>query len=143
MAFLVSFVGSAVTPREQLLCVENYNLRQIEFLPGISSLLAYAGSTDVRHFAQPALYDLIVDYDPLPYWRKVSAESLALLGADDTNVPADESARRLTSLGNPHIRVQVYEGSGHALESPAGEGASIIRPDALEEISNLIRGSDQ
>lgn len=84
-------------------------------------------------------YDLIFDYDPLPYWRDISVDSLALFGADDTNVPTDESAWRLIGLSNPHIRVKIYEGSGHALESPGGQGNSIIRKDALEEISVLIR----
>jgi dienelactone hydrolase len=139
LAFLVSMVGSAVTPREQLLYEENHNLRQVGFLPGISNLLAYVGSANVRYLAQAELYDLIVDYDPLPYWRDISVDALALFGADDTNVPTDESARRLTGLSNPHIRVKIYKGSGHALESPVGQGNSIIRKDALEEISALIR----
>ena len=139
LAFLVSMVGSAVTPREQLLYEENHNLRQVGFLPGISNLLAYVGSANVRYLAQAELYDLIVDYDPLPYWRDISVDTLALFGADDTNVPTDESARRLTGLSNPHIRVKIYKGSGHALESPVGQGNSIIRKDVLEEISALIR----
>lgn len=142
LAFLVSLVGAAVTPREQLLFEENHNIRQVGFLPGISNALAYAGYANVRYLAQPDLYDLIVDYDPLPFWRDVSINSLALFGADDTNVPSVESAKRLKALGNPHIRVEVYEGSGHALESPPGLGNSIIRKDALETISGFILGSD-
>lgn len=138
LAFLVSMVGAVVTPREQLLYEENYNLRQLGFLPGISNVLAYFGSANVRYLAQPELYKLIVDYDPLPYWSSISVDSLALFGADDTNVPSAESARRLTRLSNPHIRVKVYEGSGHALESPLGHGNSIIRKDALEDISVFI-----
>lgn len=138
LAFLVSMVGSAVTPREQLLYEENYNLRQLGFLPGISNVLAYAGYANVRFLAQPQLYDLIVDYDPLPYWQDVSVDSLALLGADDTNVPSMESAKRLDTLENPHIRVEVFQGSGHALESPSGQGNSIIRKDALNAISGFI-----
>jgi len=139
LAFLVSMVGSAVTPREQLLYEENYNLRQAGFLPGISNVLAYVGSANVRYLAQPELYKLIVDYDPLPYWGSTSVDSLALFGTDDTNVPSAASARRLDSLNNPHIRMKVYEGSGHALESPVGHGSSIIRHDALEDISGFIR----
>ena len=141
LSFLVSLVGSVVTPREQLLYEENYNIRQVGFLPGISNVLAYVGSANVRYLAQPELYELIVDYDPLPYWRNLSIDSLALFGADDTNVPSAESAKRLRTLNNPHIRVKVYEGSGHALESPRGQGSSIIRKDALEEISVFIRGT--
>lgn len=139
LMFLVSIVGSVVTPREQLLYEENHNLRQLGFLPGISNVLAYVGSANVRHLAQPELYKLIVDYDPLPYWSDISVDSLALFGADDTNVPSAESAQRLTSLGNPNTRVKVYDDSGHALESPPGRGNSIIRIDALEEISVFIR----
>ena len=139
LAFLVSMVGSMVTPREQLLYEENHNLRQLGFLPGISNVLAYVGSANVRYLAQPQLYKLIVDYDPLLYWGRISVDSLALFGTDDTNVPSAESARRLKSLGNPHVRVKVYEGSGHALESPLGHGNSIIRNDALEDISAFIR----
>ncbi|NNK38369.1 MAG: alpha/beta fold hydrolase [Xanthomonadales bacterium] len=142
LAFLVSLVGSAVTPREQLLYEENYNLRQAGFLPGISNVLAYAGSANVRYLAQPELYELIVDYDPLPFWRSLSIDSLALFGADDTNVPSAESARRLVALNNPRIQVKIYEGSGHALETPVGQGKRIIRKDALEEISVFILESD-
>jgi dienelactone hydrolase len=142
LAFLVSMVGSVVTPREQLLYEENHNLRQFGFLPGISNVLAYAGYANVRYLAQPQLYDLIVDYDPLPYWRDISIDSLVLFGADDTNVPSTESAKRLVNLGNPHIRVELYQGSGHALESPSGQGNSIIRKDALDEISVLIHHVD-
>jgi dienelactone hydrolase len=141
LSFLVSIVGSVVTPREQLLYEENHNLRQAGFLPGISNVLAYVGSANVRYLAQPELYELIVDYDPLPYWRDNSIDSLVLFGADDTNVPSAESARRLMSLENPHIRVKVYDGSGHALESPRGTGDSIIRTDALDEISEFIHGA--
>ena len=139
LAFLVSMVGSMVTPREQLLYEENHNLRQLGFLPGISNVLAYVGSANVRYLAQPQLYKLIVDYDPLLYWGRISVDSLALFGTDDTNVPSAESARRLESLGNPHVRVKVYGGSGHALESPLGHGNSIVRNDALEDISVFIR----
>jgi pimeloyl-ACP methyl ester carboxylesterase len=138
LAFLVSMVGSAVTPREQLLYEENHNLRQLGFLPGISNVLAYFGSANVRYLAQPELYKLIVDYDPQPHWSNISIDSLALFGADDTNVPSAESAHRLMSFSNPHIRVKVYEGSGHALESPLGHGNSIVREDALEDISAFI-----
>ena len=40
---------------------------------------------------------------------------------------------------NPHIDVIVFENSGHALESPQGLGDSIIRRDAMELISEMIR----
>ena len=142
LAFIVSMVGSVVTPREQLLYEENHNLRQFGFLPGISNVLAYLGYANVRYLAQKQLYDLIVDYDPLPYWHDISIDSLVLLGADDTNVPSAESAKRLANLENPHIRVEFYQGSGHALESPEGHGNSIIRIDVLNEIAGFIHDAN-
>ena len=45
------------------------------------------------------------------------------------------------ALDNPRIRVTTYEGSGHALESPEGQGTSIIRNDALEAVTHFIRES--
>ena len=141
LAFLVSMVGAAVTPREQLIYEENHNLRQTGFLPGISNVLSYVGYANVRYLAQRQWYDKIVDYDPLPYWRDVTVDSLALYGADDTNVPSADSVKRLVDLGNPRIRVEVYEGSGHALESPRGDGNSIIRRDVLDAITVFIRGT--
>ncbi len=139
LEFVISMVGAMVTPGEQLLFEENYNLRQLGFLPGISNLLAYFGYANVRYLVQPEIYDLTVDFDPLPYWRDISVKSLALFGAEDTNVPSIESARRLDNLGNSQIRTMIYEDSGHALESPRGQGNNIIRLDALKEIAAFIR----
>ena len=45
------------------------------------------------------------------------------------------------ALDNPRIRVTTYEGSGHALESPEGQGTNIIRNDALEAVTHFIRES--
>jgi len=53
-------------------------------------------------------------------------------------VPSSESAAILRSLDNPNIAVRIYEGSGHALESPEGTGRSIFREDALRDIRDFI-----
>jgi len=42
VGFVVSMVGSAVTPAEQLVYEENHNLRQMGFLPGVSNVIALA-----------------------------------------------------------------------------------------------------
>ena len=49
-----------------------------------------------------------------------------------------ESALILQSLGYPNIAVKIYEGSGHALESPEGKGRSIFREDAMRDIRDFI-----
>jgi len=44
----------------------------------------------------------------------------------------------LRDLQNPRIGIRVFDGSGHAIESPEGLGDSIIREDALEDILGFI-----
>jgi dipeptidyl aminopeptidase/acylaminoacyl peptidase len=136
--FVVSMVGSAVTPREQLIYEENHNLRQMGFLPGISNAIAMLSTTYIRKVAQAEFWDSVADYDPIPYWSAVDIPALILYGADDTNVPSKESERRLNELANPNLRIEVFVGSGHALQDPAGQGDSIIRAEALDAITSTI-----
>ena len=138
VGFVVSFVGAAVTSNEQLAYEENHNLRQMGFLPGVSNLVAMASTRFIKQLGQRQYWQAVGNFDPLPYWNEVGVSSFVLLGSDDTNVPSRESAARLYALNNPNIRVSIYEGSGHALEDPPEYGDSIIRYDALEDISEFI-----
>jgi dienelactone hydrolase len=137
--FVVSMVGSAVTPAEQLIYEENHNLRQMGFLPGVSNVIALASTAYIRNVAQADFWDRVADHDPIPYWQTVNIPALILLGADDTNVPSAESERRLNALGKPNLRIEVYEGSGHALQDPVGRGNSIIRAEALDAIRSTVK----
>jgi len=139
VGFVVSMVGSAVTPAEQLVYEENHNLRQMGFLPGVSNVIALASTAYIRNVAQAEFWDRIANYDPVPYWQEVNVPALALYGADDTNVPSEESAKRLNALGKPNLRVKIYEGSGHALQDPVGRGNSIIRAEVLDAIRSTIK----
>lgn len=141
VTFIVNMVGSAVTPKEQLLYEEDHNLRQLGFLPGISYLIALASTAHIRHVRAPQFYDRVGDYDPIPLWDSTEIPVLVLYGSDDTNVPSRESAARLESLGKDSITVIVYDGSGHALQDPPGEGNSLIRRAALDEIAGFINGA--
>jgi len=138
VAFIVSLAGAAVTPAEQLLYEENHNLRQMGFLPGISNLVALISTTVIRNGGQKEFWDAVEDYDPLPYWKALGIDALVILGSEDTNVPSATSAARLRDLQNPRIGIRVFDGSGHAIESPEGLGDSIIREDALEDILGFI-----
>jgi dienelactone hydrolase len=138
VAFLVSLAGSTVTPAEQLQYEENLNLRQIGFLPIISNTLAAVSTAYIKHVSQSAFWDAVGDYDPLPLWRKLDIDALAMFGSDDTNVPSERSATKLNELRNTKIRVRIYEGSGHALADPVENGNDLIRYDVLEDISEFI-----
>jgi dienelactone hydrolase len=48
------------------------------------------------------------------------------------------SAALLRGLNHPHIEVNVYAGSGHALEDPPGRGDRLFRQDALADIREFI-----
>ena len=139
--FLVNMVGGAVSMHELLVYEENHNLRELGVLPGISDALAYPAAWSIIYLRQSDFWNAIGNFDPIPYWEGLSVDSLVLYGEGDTNVPSEKSAALLRSLGNPNIDVKIYEGSGHALESPVGVGNQIIRPDALEDIRNFIASS--
>ncbi len=136
--FIVNFSGTSLPIREQLLYEEKHNLRQMGFLPGIADLLAYPAAWSIREVRQKSFWNAIGDFDPLPYWQELDVPALALFGLDDTNVPALESKARLQSLNSSNITVKLYEGSGHNLESPLGQGNSVVRQEVLDDVLNFV-----
>jgi dienelactone hydrolase len=138
IAFVVNIVGGVVPMHDLLVYEETHNLRELGILPGLSDLLAYPASWSITKVRQRRFWDAVGNFDPVPYWQRLSVDSLVLYGENDTNVPSSESAAILRSLGNPNIDVKIYEGSGHALESPEGKGRSIFREDALRDIRDFI-----
>lgn len=138
VAFVINAVGAAVTIEEQLLYEENNNLREMGFLPGVSNLLAYPAAWSIREVRQKAFWQAIGSFDPLPYWQEVQVPALVLYGAADPNVPSERSAALLRSLGKENIEVIIFEGSGHALEDPPGQGSRKIRLEALEAMRDFI-----
>lgn len=137
LAFVVNMVGGAVPAHDGLLYEEINNIRQSGVLPGFAHLFAYFGRWSLIEIRSAEFWDAVGDFDPIPYWAAVAVPSLILYGADDTNVPTYASVDRLNALDNSIIEVIVFEGSGHALESPEGKGTSIIRAEVLNRISAL------
>lgn len=138
LGFLVNIVGGAVPLHDLMLYDETHNLRQMGLLPGIADLFAYPASWSLIYLRQKEFWGAVGNFDPLPYWRNISTDSLVLLGENDTNVPSSRSAERLRELKKPNIEVKIYAGSGHALEAPEGSGNKIIREDALEDVRDFI-----
>ncbi len=77
------------------------------------------------------------DFDPMPFYRQLDIPILVLYGKEDEqdNVPVAASVDRLMTLGDK-VTVRVYEGSGHLLGVPSGDG--YVRTDALDEILGFI-----
>jgi pimeloyl-ACP methyl ester carboxylesterase len=121
-----------------LLYEENNNLREMGFLPGISNAISYVSTFVLRKFSQKDFWNAIGNFDPFPYWQDVNIPTLVMYGNEDTNVPTMQSKGRFESLDKDNITVRIYEGSGHALQDPIGQGDSIFREDALMDITEFI-----
>lgn len=138
ISFIINLSGTALPIREQLLYEENNNLREMGLLPGISNLIAIPSAWSIRELRQKTKWDAIGDFDPLPYWKELDVEALVLYGREDTNVQSEKSEALLNSLDKANITVTVYDGSGHNLETPLGQGNQIIRQEALDDVLNFI-----
>jgi dienelactone hydrolase len=138
VSFIVNVVGTSLTAHEQLLYEENNNLRAMGFLPGISNAIAYVSTFVLRTVTQQVFWNAVGDFDPLPYWQDVKIPTLVMYGSNDTNVPTMESKIRFELMNKENITVKIYEGSGHALQDPLGQGDSIFREDALVDITRFI-----
>lgn len=138
ISFVINIVGGAIPKHQVLYYEENNNLKEMGFLPGFSNLIAILSTYEIRNSRQKEFWQAVGNFDPLPYWQKINIPAIVLYGENDTNVPSQESAERLRSLDNPNIKVRIFENSGHALETPEGEGTSIFREDALRTIRDFI-----
>jgi dipeptidyl aminopeptidase/acylaminoacyl peptidase len=136
--FAINMVGSSITMHEQLLYEFNFAMRETGYLPGVSNLFSYVSTFVYENITGKEWYDVVGNFDPLPYWRKVSIPVLVLHGSDDNNVDSVESKARFEGLGMDNIRVIMYEGSGHGLQDPPGVGDHEIREEALSDMSNFI-----
>lgn len=139
--YLVSLVSSTIPAHEVLIYEETHNLREMGFLPGLSNLIAHLSAYVLINFSQKDFWDAVGNFDPMVYWAEVTIPALVIFGSEDKNVPAEQSAALLQSLGHSNIEVMVFEGSGHALQDPPSQGNDYIRKDALQAISAFIRAS--
>lgn len=81
------------------------------------------------------------DTDPLEDWKCVDQPTLVVYGEEDANVPTQASVQRLEEFDKTNIEINVYTGSGHAVEDPPGQGDSIFRKDALDDIVEFIHAN--
>lgn len=95
---------------------------------GLREALAGPAADVARGFPQTAdawqwqFFRRVMDYDPIPHWRKVTQPVLVLYGEDDHNAPTVRSVYRLIRVwretGHAAAGVRVFEGAGHALWDP-------------------------
>jgi dipeptidyl aminopeptidase/acylaminoacyl peptidase len=128
IAFVVSMSGSTVTTDHQLLYEEIHNISEFTW-PIIARLLAPITTNRIQkmdHFRP------ISGFDPIPYWKKVNARKFFAFGANDPNVPVQNSVQELlaNSIGG---LVKIYPDGGHAIRSRETNAVQIEFLDDLVE----------
>ena len=84
----------------------------------------------------------IVDFDPLPWWRRVEAPVLFLYGAEDDNQPTEASAARVESLratDGVDATLRVFDATGHALRGPDGALLDEVRTTVETWLRTTLR----
>jgi dipeptidyl aminopeptidase/acylaminoacyl peptidase len=87
----------------------------------------------------------VIDFDPLPWWRRVEAPTLVLYGSEDSNTPTVRSVERLreafSSRGPATHEIRVFHGLGHGLLAPM-EGRHHrldLHPDVVRTLTDGLR----
>jgi carboxymethylenebutenolidase len=86
---------------------------------------------------EPRLAACVVNYGPLPTnpadIQKINAQVLGIFGALDRGIPPDKvrAFERCMSAVKKPVDIEIYDGAGHAFESPANERS--YRPKATAE----------
>ena len=136
--FVINVVGSALPFHDALVHEERSNIERLGLPSLVAGAIAPLSALHLRKVRQRTFWDAVGNFDPRPYWARTEVPSLALFGENDPNTPSRVSAENLLALANPRIEVQVYAGSGHALEDPPGTGNAYIRAEALERIETFV-----
>ena len=86
---------------------------------------------------EPRLAACVVNYGPLPTnpvdIQKINAHVLGLFGSLDRGVPPDKVRvfERCMSAAGKRVDIEIYDGAGHAFESPANQRG--YRPEAAAD----------
>lgn len=87
----------------------------------------------------------VIEFDPLPWWRRVEAPTLVLYGSEDANTPTARSVERLREAfsGGRSSRheIRVFDGLGHGLLAPMeGRHRRLeLHPDVVRALTDWLR----
>ena len=130
--FVIDVVGSATTPKEQLL----YEIKND--MGAVARPFAKVFAKRVRK-KRKIWWEKNGDFDPIPFMEQSSLPVLKVMAADDKNVPVQKSMERLEALQkkNPQLplTIKLFENTGHALFD---EETDWIRGDYLELLVSWI-----
>ena len=133
IAFVVSMSGSTVTTDQQLLHEEVHNISEFTW-PFIARLIAPVTTQRIQRMAH---FQPISDFDPIPYWKKVSAPKFFAFGENDPNVPVEDSVEVLRANSVAGL-IKIYPNGGHAIRSFETNGVQI---EFLDDLVEFVRAS--
>jgi len=131
IAFVVSMSGSTVTTDRQLLYEEIHNISEFTW-PKIARLLATITTKRIQkmdHFRP------ITGFDPIPHWKKVNARKFFAFGANDPNVPVQDSVQELQMNGIEGL-VKIYPEGGHAIRD---QETNAVQIEFLNDLVEFIQ----
>ena len=129
----MSMSGAAVTPEEQLMHEEIYNIAPYTYT-FIAQLIAPLTS---RSLMKKEFFIPTAGFDPIPYWKKVDVPVLFALGGNDTNVPVESSIQRLLKNGLNHFSIKTYPDGGHAIRDIE---TNRVSKEYLRDLAVFING---
>ncbi|MBN2146255.1 MAG: alpha/beta fold hydrolase [Anaerolineales bacterium] len=138
VAFAVSLSGAGVSVADQIRYQTVTDIAGYGTYRFLAKLLAplIAKSIMKKDYCR-----MLVGFDPLPYWQKVTVPSFVAYGENDKAVPVPESVRRIEALGNANITVKVYPDGGHAIAEPASLGIYHMQEAFLRDLVDFINNS--
>ncbi len=89
-----------------------------------------------------AWFARVLDFDPVPLWKKVRVPVLALYGSDDKNVRVSESAplleKTLRSRENAEAEIKIFQGADHSLLTTSKAGRPLLAPGFMETMTDWL-----
>ncbi len=131
IAFVVSMSGSTVTTDQQLLHEEVHNISEFTW-PFIARLIAPVTTQRIQRMAH---FQPISGFDPIPYWKKVSAPKFFAFGENDPNVPVEDSVDVLRANSVAGL-IKIYPNGGHAIRS---REMNVVSAAFLGDLVEFIR----
>ena len=78
---------------------------------------------------------VITEFDPLPYWKKVTIPNFIAFGENDTNCPVERSLELIKEHSIKHLNVHVYPNGRHAILNKQETGYNEL---FLEQLTAFI-----
>lgn len=121
VSFIIPVSAPVMTPGEELSWWVDKGLRQAKAPFVVRRSIAFALSSGRSGVFGALDY---VDFDPLPYFRRVSQPVLAIYGTDDRTTPIALATRRLSdalrSNGNDAYTILLFDDADHGIRVDSG-----------------------